>query len=261
MSKLTATFISLFPESIRSIVQSSILGKAVSSGILQIDECNMRDFANDKHKTADDSPCGGGPGQLIKIDVAAPAIRSATNNQLKKCVILTDPSGKIFSQDDAKRLAKYDQLVFVCGRYEGIDSRIHHYVDEVFSIGDFVLTGGELPALVMLDAIIRCIPGVLGNESSAVLESHEDGLLEESQYTRPIVFENHSVPTVLLSGDHKKIESARLGERLLKTKMLRPDLFSKINLSKQDEKLLLEAEKLRPFAWEKINKLSTLEKY
>lgn len=261
MAKLTATFVSLFPESIRSIVQSSILGKAISAGILQIDECNMRDFATDKHKTADDSPCGGGPGQLIKIDVAVPAIRSATNNQLKKCVILTDPSGKIFSQDDAKRLAKYDQIVFVCGRYEGIDSRICNYVNEVFSIGDFVLTGGELPALVMLDTITRCIPGVLGNEASAVLESHEDGLLEESQFTRPVDFENHSVPAVLLSGDHKKIENARRGERLLKTKCLRPDLFSKINISKHDDKLLQETEKLRPFAWEKINKISTLKKY
>jgi len=257
MPKLTATFLSLFPESIRSIVQSSILGRAVQAGILKINEAQIREHAKDKHKTVDDSICGGGPGQLLKVDVLINALRAAKPDKVETRVILTDPAGKIFTQQDAKRLAQYDHIVFVCGRYEGIDARIHHYVDEVFSIGDYILTGGELPALVMLDIIVRCVPGVLGNEWSAALESHEDGLLEGSQYTKPIEFEGHKVPDVMLSGNHQHIEQARYQERLLKTKLLRPDLFAKLSLNEKDLELIKKAEKNQPYPWEKCIALPT----
>lgn len=252
MAKLTATFLSLFPESIRSIVQSSILGRAVDAGILQIHEVQIRDYALDKRKTVDDSLCGGGPGQLLKVDVVVRALRAVFEQNSKSTrVILVDPAGKLFTQNDAKRLANYEHLVFVCGRYEGIDSRVHYYVDEILSIGDYVLTGGELPALVMLDAVTRMVPDVLGNQLSGISESHENGMLEGSQYTKPVDFESHLVPEVNLSGNHRHIEQARLGEKLLRTKLVRPDLFTKLHLDDQDVKRLEEAEQLRPFSWEK----------
>ena len=259
MAKLTATFLSLFPESIRSVVQSSILGRAVKSGILQIHETQIRDYALDKRKTVDDSPCGGGPGQLMKVDVVVRALRAVICDNTVEPeqdkngvrIILVDPAGKLFTQNDAKRLTNYQHLVFVCGRYEGIDSRIHHYVDEILSIGDYVLTGGELPALVMLDAITRLVPEVLGNELSGISESHENGMLEGNQYTKPIDFEGHLVPEVSLSGNHRHIDQARLSERLLRTKLVRPDLFVKLHLNSHDVKLLEEAERQRPFSWEK----------
>lgn len=199
---MQASFVSLFPESTRSVIQASIIGRAVQSGILKINEVQIRDFATDKHKTVDDTPCGGGPGQIMKVDVVVAAIRHCGQGR----VILTDPAAKKFTQADAQRLAQQDHLIFVCGRYEGIDARIRHYVDEEFSIGDYILTGGELPALVMLDAVARHIPGVLGNP---------DSLLKESPvtYTRPIDFEGHCVPDVLLSGNHQKIRALRQAEQ------------------------------------------------
>jgi tRNA (guanine37-N1)-methyltransferase len=252
MAKLTATFLSLFPESIRSIVQSSILGRAVSAGILQIREVQIREYALDKQKKVDDSPCGGGPGQLMKVDVMVGALRAVLEKDQKKTrIILMDPAGKLFTQEDAKRLAHYEQLIFVCGRYEGIDARVYYYVDEILSIGDYVLTGGELPALVMLDAVTRMVPDVLGNALSVISESHQNGMLEASQYTRPIDFEGHFVPQVSLSGNHRHIDQARLGEKLLRTQLIRPDLFSKLCLDAQDIKRLEEAEQRRPFSWEK----------
>lgn len=204
---MQASFVSLFPESTRSIIQASILGRAVGSGLLKINEVQIRDFATDKHKTVDDTPCGGGPGQIMKVDVVVAAIRHCHTEQSR--IILTDPAAKQFKQADAQRLSQYRHLIFVCGRYEGIDARIEHYLDEAFSIGDYVLTGGELPALVMLDAIMRHIPGVLGNPESLVEETHTSDLIDHKQYTRPIDFEGHLVPEVFLSGDHKKIQAAR----------------------------------------------------
>ena len=199
---MKASFVSLFPESTRSVVQASMMGRAVEAGLLEINEVQIRDFATDKHKTVDDTPCGGGPGQVMKVDVVVAAIRHCEKGR----VILTDPAAKKFTQADAIRLAGYEHLIFVCGRYEGIDARIKHYVDEEFSIGDYILTGGELPALVMLDAIARHIPGVLGNP---------DSLVEESpvQYTRPLEFEGHLVPEVLTSGNHARIQAFRRTSR------------------------------------------------
>ncbi len=210
---LTASFVSLFPEMTRSVVQASILGRAIESGLLKINEVQIRDFAEGRHKTVDDTPYGGGPGQVMKVDVVVKAVRSAERGPNRR-ILLMDPAAKQFTQADAKRLAGYEHLIFVCGRYEGIDARIEHYVDESLSIGPYVLTGGELPAMVMLDAIARYVPGVLGNPESLLQESHVDELVEHRQYTRPVEFEGHKVPEVLLSGNHAKIESARLEERL-----------------------------------------------
>ncbi len=212
---LTASFVSLFPEMTHSVLGASILGRAINSGLLKINEIQIRDFAEGRHKTVDDTPYGGGPGQVMKVDVVVKAIRSAAHTLHSNTrVLLMDPAGKQFTQADAKRLADYEHLIFVCGRYEGIDARIEHYVDESFSIGPYVLTGGELPAMVILDSISRHIPGVLGNPESLLQESHVDELVEHRQYTRPLDFEGHKVPDVLLSGNHAQINSSRLEDRL-----------------------------------------------
>ena len=202
---MQASFVALFPEMTRSVLGASILGRAIQKGLLKVNEVQIRDFAHDKHKTVDDTPYGGGPGQIMKVDVVVEAIRSLTKGH----VILTDPGAKAFKQADAKRLAEQEHLIFVCGRYEGIDARIEHYVDEAFSIGDYVLTGGELPAMVMLEAIARYIPGVLGNPESLMDESHVHGFVEHRQYTRPVEFEGRRVPDVYLSGHHQAIDKAR----------------------------------------------------
>ena len=214
---LKASFVSLFPEMTRSVVKASILGRAIEKNLLSVEEIQTRDFATNKHKTVDDTPYGGGPGQVMKVDVVTAALRSALDSKLKSRVILCDPAGKQFTQADAKRLADYEHLVFVCGRYEGIDARIEHYVDESLSIGPYVLTGGELPAMVMLDAVTRYVPSVLGNPESLEQESHAQGELEHRQYTRPVEFEGHRVPDVLLSGHHGEVEKARKEERVKRT--------------------------------------------
>ncbi len=238
--QLTATFVSLFPQSVDSLVHSSILGRAIKAGIFDIDHEQIRDHALDKHKTVDDTPYSGGPGQLMRVDVVTRAIRAATerNGEKKRRILLMDPAGKPFTQSDSKRLSEYEHLIFVCGRYEGIDARIHHYVDEAISIGDYILTGGELPALVILDAVARHLPGVLGNECSASSESMSENLLEYSQYTRPVEFEGHQVPDVFIGGNHAQIARERRKEQLLRTKALRPDLYARHSLTKEDEKLL-----------------------
>lgn len=250
MKNLSAIFVSLFPESISGYLNTSIVGKALSNDKFSVDFVNLRDFATGNYKSVDDTPCGGGPGQLMRIDIVADAIRKATKDDTKKTrIILTDPAGPLFTSKDAQRLSEYENLIFVCGRYEGIDSRVHNYVDECFSIGDFVLTSGELAATVMLDATLRYVPGVLGNAASAQSESHQSGLLEHSQYTRPIEFEGHKVPDSLLCGHHKKIAEARKAEQLYRTKKVRPDLFSRLQLSQADRKLLDSAEEMS-FDWD-----------
>jgi len=254
--KLSATFVSLFPEGINAFLSTSILGKALSKGSFEFSFVNMRDYAKDAYKSVDDTPCGGGPGQLMRIDIVKDALDAAKNQRTGTTrVILTDPAGPLFQASDAKRLSEYDNLIFVCGRYEGIDSRIYNYVDESFSIGDFVLTSGELAATVMLDATLRFVPEVLGNAASAEAESHASGLLEHSQFTRPIEFDDKQVPAWLLSGHHAQISDNRRGEQLLRTKLVRPDLFAKLKLDKKDQKLMETAESLRPFPWESSLKI------
>ncbi|HBK33622.1 TPA: tRNA (guanosine(37)-N1)-methyltransferase TrmD [Candidatus Uhrbacteria bacterium] len=203
--------LTIFPEALIPYAEASILGRAQTKKILTITAHDVRTWATDKHHTTDDTPYGGGPGMVMKVEPFDRAIKATKKRGKKVQIILTAASGKTFTQADAKRLASYDQLIFLCGRYEGVDDRVReHLVDETFSIGNYVLTGGELPALVMIDAIARMIPGVLGKKESLTEESHvEEGLLEYPQYTKPEIYRHWKVPPILLSGDHKKIKEWR----------------------------------------------------
>ncbi|MEK7615288.1 MAG: tRNA (guanosine(37)-N1)-methyltransferase TrmD [Patescibacteria group bacterium] len=207
--------LTIFPEVITPYTSASILGKAQQKKLLLIRAHNLRDWSTDRHQKVDDTPYGGGPGMLMKVEPFEKAVAALRAKKPKKVrVILTAASGKTFTQKDARRLAKYDQLIFLCGRYEGVDHRVEEQVvDESLSIGNYVLTGGELPALVMMDAIARMVPGVLGSKESLDAESHdEEGSLEYPQYTKPEVYKKWSVPAILLSGDHKKIHEWRAGK-------------------------------------------------
>ncbi|WP_432648400.1 tRNA (guanosine(37)-N1)-methyltransferase TrmD [Mitsuokella sp.] len=234
--------VTLFPEMFAGPFGDSITKRAVENGILDIHFTNFRDFSFDKHKHVDDSPFGGGAGMVLKPEPMYRAVRDVlarteefTGNRR---VLIMDPSGPVFTQEKAKELAQYDQLVFICGHYEGFDARIYPLADEAISIGDFVLTGGELPAMVITDAVSRMLPGVLGDEDSAPTDSFYDGLLEFPQYTRPREFEGMAVPEVLLSGDHAKIREWRHKESLRMTKEKRPDLLEKKELSEKDKEFL-----------------------
>lgn len=220
------TVLTLFPEMILQAVSHSIIGRAIGNEILDIKVLDIRDFATDKHKTVDDEPYGGGAGMVMKVDVVVAAIREAKKASQGAKVVLMSASGRPFNQAVAKRYAGHlGGIILVCGHYEGIDERVAaHYVDEEVSVGDFVLSGGEIPALAILDATARLLPGVLGNAESLDVESHENGLLESPQYTRPQVFEGHEVPAVLLSGNHKEIELFRTKEAIEKTRRMRPDI-------------------------------------
>lgn len=209
------------------------------------------------HHAADDTPYGGGPGELLRIDVIEPLIRKAleknTNTpRQKKRVILMDPAGEVFSQQHAQRLAGFDELIFVCGRYEGIDARIHYYVDEAVSLGDFVLSSGDLAALAIFDATARMIDGVLGNRQSIVQESHAQGRLEASLYTRPKSYDGFLVPEVYCAGHHQEIKKAQAQESVIRTQLIRPDLLEKYPLSGQEQLMLHKAlEKKVCFPWMK----------
>lgn len=220
------TVLTLFPEMILQAVSHSIIGRAIGNELLDIKVLDIRDFATDKHKTVDDEPYGGGAGMVMKVDVVVAAIREAKKASQGAKVVLMSASGRPFNQAVAKRYASHlGGLILVCGHYEGVDERVAaHYVDEEVSVGDFVLSGGEIPALAILDATARLLPGVLGNAESLDVESYENGLLESPQYTRPQVFEGHEVPAVLLSGNHKEIELFRTKEAIEKTKRMRPDI-------------------------------------
>lgn len=237
---LHATFLTLFPESLGPILQSSILGRGQKAGLLGVDTIDLRDFSTNKHRTVDDSPAGGGPGMILRVDVLAGALAALRAKDPTVHVIAVDARGAPFRQKDARRLSKLGHLAFLCGRYEGIDARAFELVDEVLSLGDFVLTGGELPALAMFDAAARLVPGVLGNDASAQSESFSAMLLEERQYTRPIAFQGRAVPPVLLSGNHKDIAKARRKDALVLTARLRPDLFTARDKAKSDDKLMVD---------------------
>jgi tRNA (guanine37-N1)-methyltransferase len=226
---------------------ASILGRAQRAGLLEVDDVQIRDFAEGKHKSVDDSPSGGGPGLVMRVDVVVAAVREAVRRDeergpsRRRRVISLDAAGARFTQDDAARLAGYDHLVLLCGRYEGIDARVEAYVDESLAIGDYVLTGGELAAAVILDATAREVPGALGNESSSAEESHKQGRLEHRQYTRPNEFEGRRVPAVLLSGDHRRIARARRKDGLARTIERRPDLVGARPLNDEERRLLDDA--------------------
>ena len=198
--------LTIFPGMVAGYAGESILGRAQKNKLIAIQGHDLREWTTDKHRSTDDSPYGGGPGMVMKVEPFDRAVKAMKKGK-KARVIITSASGKPFTQADAKRLAKYDQLIFLCGRYEGIDARVEeHVADEAFSIGGYVLTGGELPALVMIDAIARNVPGVLGKKESLAEESHtEEGVLEYPQYTKPEVYKKWNVPEILLSGNHKLI--------------------------------------------------------
>ena len=236
--------VTIFPEMFSGPFGDSITKRAVDNGILDIHFTNFRDFAEDKHHHVDDSPFGGGAGMVLKPEPMYKAVRDVLARTeeyaANRRVLIMDPSGPTFNQDKAKKLAGYDQLIFICGHYEGFDARIYKLADEAISIGDFVLTGGELPAMVITDAVSRMLPGVLGHEDSAPTDSFYEGLLEFPQYTRPREFEGMEVPEVLLNGDHAKIRKWRREQSLLVTQKYRPDLLEKADLNDKDRQFLAE---------------------
>ncbi len=228
--KISISVITLFPHFIEQYLSFGIIARAVKTRLLKFKTIDLRKFGLDKRKTVDDRPYGGGVGMVLRPDVVIKAITKSRGKNNARVILLT-PQGKQFNQADAKRLAKYDELVFVCGRYEGFDERVRKFVDEELSIGDYVLMGGELPSLVISEAVLRLIPGVLGKDESADAESFSSNLLEYPQYTKPEVLEiagkKMKVPTVLLTGHHANIESWRKEESEKRTKKRRPDLTKK----------------------------------
>lgn len=235
--------LSLFPEMFAGPFGSSIIKRALDAGILSVEITNPRDFALDKHHIVDDYPFGGGSGMVMKPEPLFHATEHviAARNGLKRSIIIFAPGGRRFDQQKAKELAGYEHLVLICGHYEGIDERVREYLaDETISIGDYVLTGGELPAMVLTDAVARMLPGVLGADDAAEHDSFYDGLLEYPQYTRPRDFRGWKVPEILLSGDHAKIALWRRKQSLRNTLRLRPDLLVDRSFDRYDEKLLAE---------------------
>jgi tRNA (guanine37-N1)-methyltransferase len=232
------TILTLFPNIFASPLQESIVKKAADKGLVSFNIVNIRDFAEDIHKTCDDSPYGGGPGMVMKIEPIYQAMQHVEINTGKPKYILLTPQGRVFDEATAVRLSKLSHICLICGRYEGVDDRVLQFVDEEISIGDYVLSGGEMPALVLVDAIIRHIPGVLGNEQSVLDESHTEKLLEYPQYTRPPVFMDMEVPAMLLSGNHEEIRKWRRKEAIKKTVFKRPDLMEAFKPNDEDRKLL-----------------------
>lgn len=231
-------FVTLFPEMLLPALDHSIMARAVAKKAVEFSAINPRDFATDKHRSVDDSPYGGGPGMVMMATNIRAAV-SQIDPANQALVILTDPMGTKFTQAEAQDLATHHHIVFICGHYEGVDERVRTKIaHRAYSIGDFVLTGGELPALVMADATVRLLPGVLGDPQSHQDDSHTDGLLGFPLYTKPAVFENEEVPQVLLSGDHKKIATWRRQQQLQRTKSHRPDLFCRARLKPGDADLL-----------------------
>lgn len=236
--------ITLFPGIFSSALNESILKIAQKKGLLSVHIHNLRDYCLDKHKKADDEPYGGGPGMVLKPEPIFRAVYSIKSEQPQAKVILTSPQGILFTQEFAKKLAKENSLIIICGHYEGVDERVNiKLVDFEISIGDYVLTGGELPALVIIDAIARLLPGVLGNYNSVIHDSFYNGILGYPQYTRPAEYEGLKVPEILLSGDHQKISRWRRKEALRKTLKNRPDLLERRKLSELDYQLLDEIKK------------------
>jgi len=230
---------SLLPEVFPPYLNSSILYRARQRGLIDIRIHNIRDWAADKHHVTDDEPYGGGGGMVMKVEPIFAAVESMLGPEAGCPVILLTPQGRVFSQRIAMELVRQPRLALICGRYEGVDERIReHLVTDEISIGDYVLTGGELPALILIDAISRLIPGVLGDPDGAMDDSHATGLLEYPHYTRPPEYRDWGVPEILLSGDHAKIEKWRREQSLRRTFKRRPDLLESAPLSETDRKVL-----------------------
>lgn len=230
--------LTLFPEMIEGMLNQSILKRAIEKKIIEVNIINFRDFSTNKHSTVDDYAYGGGAGMLISVEPIHLAMKTITNID-KAYKILTSPSGNVYNQNKAEKLSKLDHIVIVCGHYEGIDNRILDYIDEEISIGDYVLTGGEIPACTIIDSIARLVPGVISDES-IVGESFTMGLLEYPQYTRPYEYDGKKVPDVLISGHHANIKKWQRYQSLKKTYEVRPELLGNIALTNEDIKMLEE---------------------
>ena len=234
--------LTIFPEMFSSVTQESIIGRANKSGILEINLINIRDFSNDKHNKVDDSPFGGGAGMVMKAEPFFGALNSI--NAKGKRIIYLSPKGKILDQEKVTELSQIEEIILLCGHYEGIDERIiEHWDIEEISVGDYILTGGEIPAMILIDSVARMIPGVLGSDESHLEESIYSGLLEYPQYTKPREYSGLNVPEVLISGNHEHIQLWKFEQSLLITKIRRPDLFEKYlsqdkNLTKKEHKIL-----------------------
>ncbi len=234
--------LTLFPEMVLNGLNTSILGRAAAKGLITVDAVNIRDYTKEKHGHVDDTPYGGGAGMVMQAGPVCDSYEALCQKLGKRPrVLYMNPQGRVFNQRIAEELAQEEDLVFLCGHYEGIDERaLELIVTDHLSVGDYVLTGGELPAMIMIDCISRLVPGVLNNDVSAEIESFHDNLLEYPQYTRPEVYEGMRVPEVLLSGHHKNIETWRRQQSIKRTLERRPDLLADANLSKKERKYLEE---------------------
>ena len=233
------TVLTIFPEMFDPFWDHGIIRRAIDQNKISASTLNIRDFAKDKHQVTDDRPYGGGSGMVMKPEPLAGAIRAANRKCPSAKTILLSPQGRVLDQELANELAAFEGLVLVCGRYEGVDERISHdLIDYEISIGDYVLTGGELAAMVLIEAVTRQIPGTLGGEDAAEKDSFSNGLLEHAHYTRPQVFESKAVPDILLSGHHEEIENWRLESALMRTLLKRPDLLQKRSLNKKEIEVL-----------------------
>jgi tRNA (guanine37-N1)-methyltransferase len=235
--------LTLFPEMFAGPLQASILGRAIESGFAEIVLHNIRDYAEDKHHVVDDYAFGGGPGMVMKPEPLFAAVEAVSaRDAVKGHVILLTPQGRLLTQSIGDDLSRRERLILVCGHYEGVDERVRqHLVDDEISIGDYVLSGGELPAMVLIDVVVRRLPGALGSEESLAEESHAAGLLEYPQYTRPAEFRGWQVPEVLLSGHHAQIAAWRRQQSILRTAQRRPDLLAGAALTETERRLVAEA--------------------
>jgi len=232
--------LTLFPEMFQGVFGSGVIGRAMEQGLVGISLHNFRDQAHDKHHTVDDYPYGGGAGMVLKPEPIFEAVE-AIKGEAEMPVILLNPAGRLFNQKVAEELARYDRMIIICGRYEGVDERVGQYLatDEI-SIGDYVLTGGEIAAMVVIDAVVRLLPGVLGSELSPLEDSHVAGLLEYPQYTRPPGYRGWTVPEILLSGNHAQIAGWRREQSIRRTCERRPELLDKVDLSPEEKRLVEE---------------------
>ena len=233
--------LSVFPEMFQSILGSSLIKRSIENGLVEVNLHNIRDYTRDRHRTTDNTPYGGGGGMVMKVEPVASALKAIVPAGDKTLVILLSPQGETFKQKIAEELSQYSRIVLMCGHYEGIDERIReHLVDREISIGDYVLSGGELPAMIVVDAVSRLVPGFVGNSDSVLYDSFSTGLLEGPHYTRPREYESWEVPEVLLSGHQKKIDEWRRRESLKRTLQRRPDMLEQADLTEEDKRMLEE---------------------
>lgn len=241
------TILTLFPSMFDGFLSNSIIARAIAKGVVEVEVKNIRDFTLDKYGRVDTPPIGGGAGLIEKCQPIVSALEATRTSGSK--AVLFSPRGSTYNESKAKEYAKLDHLILVCGHYEGVDERVNNYVDELLSIGDYILTGGEIPAMAVSDSVIRLLEGAI-TKGSLENESFNEPLLEYPQYTEPYDFQGDKVPDILYSGNHEAIDKWRRKQSLLLTKKHRPDLFSQLDLSKADKKLLLEAESEETPAWE-----------